>query len=162
MADIPRLNGVIRALEQGKPAFTTFAAAEVSVAQAVGAAVYDGVVFEMEHRAYDIRALRDCLQYMLDRRQIVRGQMVDVLPHPLQRRQDCRPERAAGVVVLDRVGVICHRLLRVLRSACIRHFDRYAHFSRGGRQAPIKRDQDCSRSRIGSRDRALNPLSTRI
>src|SRR5271170_4663678 len=73
MADIPRLNGVIRALEQGQPAFTTFAAAEVSVAQAVGAAHYDGVVFEMEHRAYDIRALRDCLQYMLDRRQIAQS-----------------------------------------------------------------------------------------
>ena len=71
MAETPRLNGVIRALEEGKPAFTTFAAAEISVAQAVGAAHYDGVVFEMEHRAYDIRALRDCLQYMLDRRQIV-------------------------------------------------------------------------------------------
>src|SRR5579864_151655 len=70
MADIPRLNGVIRALEQEKPAFVTFAAAEISVAQAVGAAPYDGVVYEMEHRAYDIRALRDCLQYMLDRRQI--------------------------------------------------------------------------------------------
>ena len=70
MAETPRLNGVIRALEQGKPAFVTFAAAEISVAQAVGGAPYDGVVFEMEHRAYDIRALRDCLQYMLDRRQI--------------------------------------------------------------------------------------------
>jgi 4-hydroxy-2-oxoheptanedioate aldolase len=34
-------------------------------------APYDGVVFEMEHRPYDIRALRDCLQYMLDRRQIL-------------------------------------------------------------------------------------------
>lgn len=73
MAETPRLNGVIRALEQGKPAFTTFAAAEISVAQAVGAADYDGVVFEMEHRAYDIRALRDCLQYMLDRRQIAQS-----------------------------------------------------------------------------------------
>jgi 4-hydroxy-2-oxoheptanedioate aldolase len=71
MAETPRLNGVIRVLEQGKPAFVTFAAAEIGVAQAVGAAPYDGVVFEMEHRAYDIRALRDCLQYMLDRRQIV-------------------------------------------------------------------------------------------
>ena len=73
MADIPRLNGVIRALEQEKPAFVTFAAAEISVAQAVGAAPYDGVVYEMEHRAYDIRALRDCLQYMLDRRQIAQS-----------------------------------------------------------------------------------------
>jgi len=73
MADIPRLNGVIRALEEGKPAFTTFAAAEIGTAQAIGAAAYDGVVFEMEHRPYDIRALKDCLQYMLDRRQIVRA-----------------------------------------------------------------------------------------
>jgi len=71
MADTPRLNGVIAALEQNKPAFVTFCAAEIGVAQAIGAARYDGVVFEMEHRPYDIRALRDCLQYMLDRRQIL-------------------------------------------------------------------------------------------
>jgi 4-hydroxy-2-oxoheptanedioate aldolase len=71
VADSPRLNGVIRALEQQKPAFVTFAAAEIGMAQAVNAAPYDGIVFEMEHRPYDIRALRDCLQYMLDRRQIV-------------------------------------------------------------------------------------------
>ncbi len=73
MADIPRLNGVIRALEQDKPAFVTFSGAEIGAAQAINGAPYDGVVFEMEHRAYDIRALRDCLQYMLDRRQILRG-----------------------------------------------------------------------------------------
>ena len=71
MADKPRLNGVIAALEQGKPAFVSFCAAEIGVAQAMNAASYDGVVFEMEHRPYDIRALRDCLQYMLDRRQIL-------------------------------------------------------------------------------------------
>ena len=70
MADILRLNGVIRALEQGKPAFVSFVAAETGVAQTMSAAPYDGIVFEMEHRPYDIRALRDCLQYMLDRRQI--------------------------------------------------------------------------------------------
>ncbi len=83
MADIPRLNGVIRALEQGKPAFTTFAAAEIGVAQAINAASYDGVVFEMEHRAYDIRALRDCLQYMLDRQQILRTGQSGTGGHPL-------------------------------------------------------------------------------
>ena len=32
---------------------------------------YDGVVFEMEHGPYDIRALRDSLQYLLNRKQIV-------------------------------------------------------------------------------------------
>src|SRR5205807_5775120 len=73
MADTPRLNGVIAALEQGKPAFVSFCAAEIGVAQAMNTASYDGVVFEMEHRPYDIRALRDCLQYMLDRRQILRA-----------------------------------------------------------------------------------------
>src|SRR5215467_12907872 len=73
VADTPRLNGVIRALEQGLPSFVTFAAAEIGTAQAINAAPYDGVVFEMEHRPYDIRALRDCLQYMLDRRQIVQS-----------------------------------------------------------------------------------------
>ena len=73
MADIPRLNGAIRALEQGKPAFTAFAAPEVNTAQAIGAAPYDAVVFELEHNPYDIRALRDCMQYMLDRKQILKS-----------------------------------------------------------------------------------------
>src|ERR1700751_6238364 len=74
MAETPRLNGVIAALEQGKPAFVSFCAAEIGVAQAMNTAPYDGIVFEMEHRPYDIRALRDCLQYMLDRRQIVQSE----------------------------------------------------------------------------------------
>jgi 4-hydroxy-2-oxoheptanedioate aldolase len=73
MAEIPRLNGVIRALEQGQSAFVTFSPAEIGAAQAINAAPYDGVVFEMEHRPYDIRSLRDCLQFMLDRRQILRS-----------------------------------------------------------------------------------------
>ena len=73
MAEIPRLNGAIRALEAGKPAFVTFSPAEIGAAQAIGAATYDAVVFEMEHNHYDIRQLRDCMQYMLDRAQIVKS-----------------------------------------------------------------------------------------
>jgi len=73
MAEILRLNSAIRALEQGKPAFTAFAAPEVNTAQAIGAAAYDAVVFEMEHNPYDIKSLRDCLQYMLDRKQILKS-----------------------------------------------------------------------------------------
>jgi 4-hydroxy-2-oxoheptanedioate aldolase len=73
MADIPRLNGAIKALEQGKPAFVTFSPPEIGVAQSIAAAPYDAVVFEMEHNPYDIRLLRDCMQYMLDRRQIVQS-----------------------------------------------------------------------------------------
>ena len=70
MADIPRLNGAIKALESGKPAFVPFTSGEISNALTISSAPYDGVVFEMEHNPYDIKALRDCLQYMLNRRQI--------------------------------------------------------------------------------------------
>src|SRR5437868_1564091 len=70
---MPRLNGAIRALEQGQPAFVTFSPAEVGQAQAISDANYDAVVYEMEHGPYDIRLLRDCLQYMLNRRQIAQS-----------------------------------------------------------------------------------------
>ena len=71
MPETTRLNGVIAALESGKPAFVTFSGASPENAQAIGDAAYDGVVFEMEHSPYDIRTLRDSLQYMLNRKQIV-------------------------------------------------------------------------------------------
>lgn len=65
-----RLNAVIRALEQGDVPVLAFAPPTVESAIAISTAAYDGVVFEAEHNAYDIRELRDCLQYMLNRRQI--------------------------------------------------------------------------------------------
>lgn len=70
MIEIPRLNGAIKALESGTPAFVPFSPAEIGAALSISAAPFDGVVFEMEHNPYDIRALRDCMQYMLNRRQI--------------------------------------------------------------------------------------------
>jgi 4-hydroxy-2-oxoheptanedioate aldolase len=73
MAEIPRLNGAIKALEAGKPAFVSFAQAEIGTAQALADAPYDGVVFEMEHGPYDIMALRTAMQYMLNRRQIAQS-----------------------------------------------------------------------------------------
>ena len=73
MADIPCLNGVIRALEAGKPAFTSFCQADLETAIAMSVAKYDGVVYEMEHNPWDIRALRDSLQYMLNRGQIAKS-----------------------------------------------------------------------------------------
>jgi 4-hydroxy-2-oxoheptanedioate aldolase len=65
------LNGIIKVLEQGKNVFVSFAPADPQNAQLVATDGYDGVVFEMEHGAYDNRTLRDCLQYLLNRRQIV-------------------------------------------------------------------------------------------
>src|SRR5438445_10987304 len=73
MADIPRLNGVIRALEAGKPAFTSFCQADPETAIAMSTAKYDGIVYELEHNPWDIRALRDSLQYMLTRGQIAKS-----------------------------------------------------------------------------------------
>ena len=70
MPATPRLNTVIRALENGKIPVTVFAAPTVDNAIALSVAPYDGIIFEAEHNAYDIKDLRDCLQYMLNRRQI--------------------------------------------------------------------------------------------
>jgi 4-hydroxy-2-oxoheptanedioate aldolase len=85
MAKDVRLNGIIAALDAGRPAFATFAAPEISLAQSINAAPYDGVVFEMEHNPYDIHALRDCLQYMLDRRQILNSGTLAPAVTPLVR-----------------------------------------------------------------------------
>lgn len=66
-----RLNNVIRALESGQIPITTWAPPSIEGAVAISTAPYDGVVFEAEHNPYDITTLRHCLQYMLNRRQIV-------------------------------------------------------------------------------------------
>lgn len=73
MSDIPRLNRIIAALEAGKPAFTSFSPPDVPSALAFSTSNYDGVVFEMEHNPWDTLALRDCLQYLLNRGQIAKA-----------------------------------------------------------------------------------------
>lgn len=71
MSPTPRLNNVIRVLEQGHIPVTAFAPPSIDSAIALSTASYDGIVFEAEHNPYDVTRLRDCLQYMLNRRQIV-------------------------------------------------------------------------------------------
>ena len=72
MAAIPRLNGVIRALESGGVALTTFVSPPtVDNAIAAASAPYDGAIFEGEHNPYDVQEIRDGMQYMLSRRQIL-------------------------------------------------------------------------------------------
>ena len=71
MPELPRLNNVIRLLEEGKVPITTFSPPSIDSAIALSSAAYDGVTFELEHNPYDILTLRDCLQYMLNRRQIL-------------------------------------------------------------------------------------------
>ncbi len=85
MADHPRLNGAIRVLEAGQTAFATFAPADTGTAQTLAATPYDAVVFEMEHNPYDIGGLRNCLQFMLDRRQIAESGSLVPMVTPLVR-----------------------------------------------------------------------------
>jgi 4-hydroxy-2-oxoheptanedioate aldolase len=85
MADIPRLNGIIRALEQGQHAFTAFSPAEIDSALAMSTSKFDGCVFEMEHNPWDGRALRDCLQYMLNRAQIAKAGSIAPAVTPMVR-----------------------------------------------------------------------------
>jgi len=71
-----RLNGIIRAFESGKPAYAAFSKLDKQTAIEMSDAPYDGVVFEMEHNPYDVSALGDALQYMLNRKAIAeRGSM---------------------------------------------------------------------------------------
>jgi len=58
MADLPRLNNIIKALEAGQHALTCFAPAHVDSAIAMSASKYDGCVFEMEHNPWDSGRLR--------------------------------------------------------------------------------------------------------
>ena len=71
MADTPRLNSIIRLLEQGQIPITVFSPPAIESAIELATAKYDGVVFEAEHNPYDIGTLRDCLQYLLNRQQIL-------------------------------------------------------------------------------------------
>ena len=82
---MPRLNNVIRALESGQIPVTTWTAPSIDNAIAIATAPYDGVVFEAEHNPFDITTLRHCLQYMLNRRQIVDGGSLTAAVTPIIR-----------------------------------------------------------------------------
>jgi 4-hydroxy-2-oxoheptanedioate aldolase len=63
---------MITALEKGQHCFSLFAPCEPQVAIELQQAKYDGVVFEGEHQGWDVRGLRDSLQYLLNRGQILK------------------------------------------------------------------------------------------
>jgi 4-hydroxy-2-oxoheptanedioate aldolase len=71
MTPPPRLNKVIGLIEAGRPAFGTFLpSGSIPDATWASRSAYDFVVFEQEHEPLDFAALRDSLQYLLDRRAI--------------------------------------------------------------------------------------------
>ena len=70
MVEFPRLNGIVKALENGGTAFSSFVPIDIQTAVQISSTSYDGIVFEGEHAPWDIVDLRNALQYMLDRRKI--------------------------------------------------------------------------------------------
>ena len=73
MANIPKLNGVARALENHQVAFTTFSQMDINSSIAISSSKFDGVIFEGEHSPWDASSLRDSMQFLLDRREIVKN-----------------------------------------------------------------------------------------
>jgi 4-hydroxy-2-oxoheptanedioate aldolase len=71
VSELPRLNGIIKAWEQGRPAYASFAPPGRRAAIEFSSAPYDAVVFEMEHNSWDAEELEITLQFMLNRRQIL-------------------------------------------------------------------------------------------
>jgi len=70
MSKPDRLNGIIRAWEEGRPAHASFAKSSRETAIEFSESPYDGVIFEMEHNPWDVVGLQDSLQYLLNRKQI--------------------------------------------------------------------------------------------
>ena len=73
MGNIPKLNGVARALENYQVAFTTFSQMDIHSSIAISSSKFDGVIFEGEHSPWDVSSLRDSMQFLLDRKEIVKN-----------------------------------------------------------------------------------------
>ena len=89
--------------------------AEIDSAYAMSTSKYDGVVFEMEHNPWDGKALRDCLQYMLNRAQIVKAGIARARrdadgAHPGERRRESAVAGEAGA----RSRLLRHRVAAYL------------------------------------------------
>ena len=80
-----RLNGIIRALENGGHAFSAFVPMDIQTGMQMSATQYDGIVYEGEHLPWDISALRDAMQFMLDRRAIASSASIAPSVTPLVR-----------------------------------------------------------------------------
>jgi len=99
-----RLNGLIRAFESGKPAFAAFSKLDKQTAIDMSESPYDGICFEMEHNPYDVSALGDALQYLLNRKQIAQTGSIAPKVTPIARipANGAEMNQAFAKQVLDR------------------------------------------------------------
>jgi 4-hydroxy-2-oxoheptanedioate aldolase len=82
---VARLNKVIAALEEDRRVFAAFSPADPGVATELSSVGYDSLLFETEHKPWDTLALRDSLQYLLNRRQIFAADTLAPAVTPLVR-----------------------------------------------------------------------------
>ncbi|WP_216897268.1 HpcH/HpaI aldolase family protein [Nocardia alni] len=112
-----RLNRVIGALEAGQHVFASFVTADPATALEFSTAGYDGLIFEMEHKPWDIAALRDSLQYLLNRRQIFEADTLAPAITPLVRIPANGGEKsqwhAKQALDLGAFGVVWPHIVRV-------------------------------------------------
>ena len=71
MAETGRLNNIIRAWEEGRPATSAFVQANRQAAIDFSTAPYDSIIFELEHGTWNPDNLQDSMQYLLNRKQIL-------------------------------------------------------------------------------------------
>ena len=114
---MPRLNNVIRLLEEGQVPLATFSPPSIESAVALSTTAYDGLVFEMEHNPYDVTGLRHCLQYLLNRRQILERGSLSPAVTPLVRipanGADMNQWLAKQVLDLGAYGIVWPRISTV-------------------------------------------------
>ncbi len=79
------LNAIARRFEQGEVGLATFSAPTAQAALELSVTAYDGIVFEAEHKPWDVPELRDALQYLLRRQQIFQADTLQSRPTPLVR-----------------------------------------------------------------------------
>ncbi len=112
-----RLNRVIAGLEAGQHVFASFATADPATALEFSTTGYDGLIFEMEHKPWDISALRDSLQYLLNRRQIFEADTLAPALTPLVRIPANGNEKsqwhAKQALDLGAFGVVWPHVVRV-------------------------------------------------
>ncbi len=89
-----RLNGIIDRFVRGERVFATFASPDRAAAIALHGTGYDALVFEAEHKPWDVPELRDAMQYLLDRRQVFESETLTPTITPLVRIPPNGGERA--------------------------------------------------------------------
>lgn len=137
---MPRLNKVIAALESAQHVFASFAAADPAAALEFGATDYDALVFETEHKPWDVPALRDSFQYLLNRRRIFRADSVAPAVTPLVRIPANGGEKAQWhakqALDLGAYGIVWPHISRVEEAYNAVAACRYPRLAEAGRYEP--------------------------